>query len=468
MFPAHPILLVDDDADLQRSYAATFRHNGIDHLVQCTDSREVEGMLDRPFQAVLLDLNMPHVTGRDLLPVIVQRQPDVPVVVITGVDDVETAVTCMKSGAYDYLVKPVDEETLLATTRRAAEMHDMRCENERLKESLLSPEVRDPAAFEAIVTGDARMQALFRYIEAVSTTPQPILVTGETGTGKELVASAIHCASGCEGKFVPVNIAGLDDNVFADTLFGHVKGAYTGATEPRKGMIEQAAGGTLFLDEIGDLNQTAQVKLLRLVQEREYLPLGSDIAKRTDARIVVATNRDLQAMRRSGDFREDLFFRLRAHHVRVPPLRERLDDLALLLDHFLSKAAKSLGRKKPTPPPELLTLVRTYGFPGNVRELEAMVYNAVSTHTGGILSMESFKELMGDDVELPLSGNGDGDGNGDGLLLAGMASLPTIREMEDRLIVEAMQRTGGNQTMASQILGITRQTLNRRLKQERD
>ncbi|MDA0576748.1 MAG: sigma-54 dependent transcriptional regulator, partial [Verrucomicrobia bacterium] len=395
LFPPLPVLVVDDDEEMQKSYGYTLKGHGISNLVQCLDSREVEKRLDeQQFQILLLDLNMPHISGRDLLPRVSQKCPDMPIIVVTGLDEVKTAVACMREGAFDYMVKPVDESTLIAATRRAFEVREVRRENALLKEHLLSAELKHPEAFRELVTGHRTMHALFQYIEAVSTTPQPILVTGETGAGKELVARSIHAVSERSGKFVPVNIAGLDDNVFSDTLFGHLRGAFTGALDVRKGLIEQAAGGTLFLDEIGDLNATSQVKLLRLVQEREYFQLGSDTPKRTDARIIVATNRDLQVQMRSGAFREDLFFRLRSHLIRVPALRERLQDLPLLVDHFLEKAAKAMGKRRPTPPAELFTLLGAYHFPGNVRELEAMCYNAVSTHKSGILELSTFRDVI--------------------------------------------------------------------------
>ncbi len=470
-FPTNPVLIVDDDEDLQRSYAVSLRNNGINNLAQCMDSQKVLALLaQQSIDLVLLDLNMPKISGRELLPMIVQRYPDVPVIVVTGVDEVKTAVKCMQAGAFDYMVKPVAEENLIAATRRGLDVREVRRENSLLREHLLSSELLHPEAFADIVTADKTMHALFQYIEAVSTTPQPILITGETGAGKELIARSIHDVSKRRGKYVPVNIAGLDDNVFSDTLFGHVRGAFTGADKKRDGLIEQAAGGTLFLDEIGDLNASSQVKLLRLLQEREYFPLGSDTPRRTDARIIVATNRDLQKMQKEGEFREDLYFRLRSHLIRLPPLRERLDDLPLLVDHFLTRAAEGLGRKKPTVTAELFQLLSTYPFPGNVRELEAMIFNAVSTHTSGTLDLASFKQIIAEaaadsDFE-PLPPRGADESMEDSVLFSPVQPLPTMRQAEDILIDEALKRAEGNQTMAAQLLGITRQTLNRHLKKK--
>jgi DNA-binding NtrC family response regulator len=469
VFPPLPVLLVDDDEEMQSSYSYALKSHGITNLQQCTDSSEVEAMLESTqHQIVFLDLNMPNLSGRDLLPILVHKHPDVPVIVVTGVDEVKTAVQCMREGAFDYLVKPIDENELIASARRAFEVREVRRENALLKEHLLSSELKNPSAFAEITTSHKTMRALFQYIEAVSGTPQPILITGETGVGKELVAKAIHNVSERSGKFVPVNIAGLDDNVFSDTLFGHVRGAFTGATETRKGLIEQAAGGTLFLDEIGDLNSTSQVKLLRLVQEREYFQLGSDTPKRTDSRIIVATNRDLQKDMQAGTFREDLFFRLRSHLVRVPALRERIEDIPLLIESFLEHAAESMGKRKPTPPSELFTLLSVYHFPGNIRELEAMCYNAVSTHKSGILELSTFKEVISQDGNLPLPEPSSTDPSDDLSPFNPMRPLPTLRQAEDMLIAEALRRTEGNQTMASQLLGITRQTLNRHLKKMKE
>ena len=275
--------------------------------------------------------------------------------------------------------------------KRGIELRELHRENQLLKARVLSGRLNRPEAFADIITVSPSMRAIFQYVEAVAASPRPFLITGETGVGKELVARAVHVLSGRRGNFVPVNVAGLDDHVFADTLFGHKKGAFTNALEARAGLLEQAAAGTLFLDEIGDLSAVSQVKLLRLLQDGEYLPLGSDIAKRSDARAVVATNQDLESARNAGRFRKDLYYRLCGHRVHIPPLRERREDLPVLLDHFLDEAARSQGKRRPTPPEELHKLLAAYHFPGNVRELESMVFNAVSLHSAGKLSMDAFK-----------------------------------------------------------------------------
>jgi DNA-binding NtrC family response regulator len=284
--------------------------------------------------------------------------------------------------------------------------------------------------------------------------------------GKELVASAIHTVSGRQGDFIAVNVAGLDENVFADTLFGHRKGAFTGADQARTGLVEQASGGTLFLDEIGDMSPASQVKLLRFLQEGEFFPLGSDVAKRSDARIVVATNQDIETLQESGSFRKDLYYRLRIHHIHIPPLRDRREDLPILLDHFLGKAATTLGKKKPTPPRELTTLLGVYHFPGNVRELESLIFDAVSKHKSGKLSTEVFKTYISQ--KHPASTEDSKQVVAEETALITFAErLPTLKQSEQVLISEALKRSDGNQAIAAMHLGISRQALNNRLRRSK-
>ncbi|KAF0221594.1 MAG: sigma-54 dependent DNA-binding response [Geobacteraceae bacterium] len=464
--PRKPVLLVDDEQHILTTTKLFLQGSGINEVLTVSDSREVLPLLAaHPVSVIVLDLHMPHLSGRELLPKINRDFPHIPVIMMTAIDEIETVVECMKSGAFDYLVKPVDSGRLVACVQKAMDMCDLSSELSSLKQRLLTDRLDHPAAFSPIVTCNKKMRALFQYIEVVAATRQPIMITGETGSGKELVARAIHDLSGCKGEFVAVNVAGLDDPMFSDTLFGHKKGAFTGADQAREGLIARAGGGTLFLDEIGDLNEMSQIKLLRLLQEREYYPVGSDITLKSDARILLASNRDLQKLIAAGKFRNDLYYRLCAHQVRVPSLRERLDDIPVLLDHFLAKAAASLGKKKPTPPPELATLLSVYNFPGNVRELEALVYDAVVRHTSGVLSMESFRSVIGGDhtppcaAPLPV-------GDGDNPLYALFGRFPTVQDVVDYMVEEAMKLANGNQGIAASLLGISRQTLNKRLQEK--
>ncbi len=313
-----------------------------------------------------------------------------------------------------------------------------------------------------IITNSPAMHAIFQYIESIAPTSQPVLITGETGVGKELIARSIHRISQVKGPLVTVNAAGLDDTVFSDTLFGHSKGAFTGADRIRSGLIEKANWGTLVLDEIGDLSHASQVKLLRLIQEGEYLPLGQDDPKYSNARILAATNMDLWTLQRSGRFREDLNFRLRTHHIHIPPLRDRIQDLPLLLNHFFKKAAETLNKKIPTPPKELVTLLSTYSFPGNIRELQSLVFDAVSRHTSRILSLDSFKAHI--ETERRIKKETAGNGLDETELVSFPDELPTIKEAITLLVDEALKRADGNQTIAAKMLGISRQALGKRLK----
>ena len=464
IYPSFPVMLVDDEAQALDSFEIALISANMNNFIRCQDSREVMPLLSkREIEVMLLDLRMPHVSGEGLLPIITSDFPEVPVIIITGANDVETAVKCMKHGAFDYMVKPVEKSRLVGGVRRAVELRELQRENRSLKAHVLSDKLEHPEAFSEIVTNSASMRFIFQYIEAISTSPRPVLITGETGVGKELIARAVHILSNRKGSFVPVNVAGLDDNVFADTLFGHKKGAFTGAEQTRSGLIEQASGGTLFLDEIGDLSTTSQVKLLRLLQDGDFFPLGSDIAKRSDARIIVATNQELDLLQSSGKFRKDLYYRLCDHHVHIPALRERLEDLPILVKHFLEKVSKTLSKKKPTPPDELSILLATYHFPGNIRELESMVFNAVSNHKSGKLSMETFKSHIYQEHPI-LETKSKQLLKEKNVLISFSEQLPTLKQAEQLLIAEAMKRANGNQSIAALSLGITRQALNRRLK----
>ena len=464
LYPPFGVLLVDDELPWLRSLSLTLEGpGGITNLLQCQDSREVMSVLEQnDIGLVLLDLTMPQHSGEELLEQIVTEYPQIRVIILSGMNQLETAVNCMRAGAFDYFVKTVEEERLVDGVRRAIRMVELEYENRAIRTHFFHDQIDAPEVFAPIVTNSPAMRARFQYLEAVAPSSQPILITGESGVGKELVAQSIHTLSGNSGALVTVNVAGLDDNVFADTLFGHVRGAFTGAENVRKGMIEKAAGGTLFLDEIGDLSSASQVKLLRLLQNGEYYPLGSDQPKQMSARVVVATHADLDAKMAAGAFRRDLYYRLYSHHVHFPPLRERKEDLPLLLEHFLAEAALKLGKKKPTPPKELPVLLSTYAFPGNVRELEAMIYDAVSQHNGKTLSMKSFLQRIDSQsnhshIEQPLPAKNP---------FSCLDNLPTLQQAGHLLVDEAMQRSTGNQSIAARLLGISQPALSKRLKQD--
>ena len=458
-----PILLIDDEDQILFVSRLLLRSEGIENVYTLNDGRDVLPFLtDHEVGVIVLDLYMPHLPGNELLQEIIYRCPHAPVIVMTAVSEINMAVECMKKGAFDYLVKPVEKDRFIYSIKRAFELSSLSSEVSSLKQYLLTDQLRYGDAFSSIVTQSKKMRGIFQYIEAIAGSQQPVLITGETGVGKELVAKAVHALSGLTGAFVPVNLAGLDDNIFSDTLFGHRKGAYTGADGPRDGLVHQAHDGTLFLDEIGDINEASQVKLLRLLQEHEYYPLGSDIARKSKARVVVATNRDIQKKIGEGTFRNDLYYRLRTHQVCVPPLRERLEDVPLLLDHFLDKTAADLAKGRPKYPPELVSLLSSYHFPGNVRELETMVFDAVARHGSGMLSMGTFRKGMGQDYSthgqphLPVD-------TAHRLLSRTSGRFPTLHETEEYLISEALRRSNNNQGIAASMLGLTRQALNKRL-----
>ncbi|HEB29603.1 MAG TPA: sigma-54-dependent Fis family transcriptional regulator [Spirochaetes bacterium] len=457
LFPEDPILIVDDEESVIKGLTTSLRSNGINNLVSCSDSRDVMGIVNSTeLEVILLDLSMPNISGNELLSEIHGSYPQIPVIVITGTNEVKAAVDCMKTGAFDYMVKAVEENRLVSGVKRAIEIRKLKREYSDLKEKFIADKINNPRAFSHILTQNKRMQTIFLLVESIAKSNEPVLIIGETGAGKNLIAKAVHDVSGREGPFVDINVAGLDDTMFADTLFGHKKGAFTGAVEPRNGLVHQAKSGTLFLDEIGDLTLPSQVKLLRLLDTREYYPLGSDLAKRTDARIVVATNRDLDKRIESEKFRKDLYYRLSTHEIKIPPLRERKEDLPLLLGHFLGEAALKLGRKKPAVPQELLPLLDTYNFPGNIRELRSIVFDAVTKQASKTLSLAPFKEAIGiGSQRVPLKQTEK--------LLEFTDNLPTIKQSVELLIAEALKRARGNQSLAAGLLGISPQALNKRL-----
>lgn len=466
LFPQNPVLLVDDESASLRGFKMILKSAGINNLLLCRDSREVMPILaTHKIEVILLDLIMPFLSGEEVLTMIAADYPEIPVIVITGNTKVDMAVRCMKTGTFDYMVKPIEKNRLVSGLKCAIEIRGLQNENQLLKARILSGKIENPGVFSHIITKDRSMFGLFQYAESIAKSPQPVLITGETGVGKELMARAIHRLSCREGALITVNAAGIDDNVFSDTLFGHVNGAFTGAERMRRGMVENAFGGTLFLDEIGDLRPESQIKLLRLLQEREYFPLGADVPKIADAKIIVATNRDLSILKDSGRLRKDLYYRITSHHLHIPPLRERLNDLPLLVNHFLDRAARDFGKKAPSPPAELFTLLSNYHFPGNVRELKSMIYDAVARHKSKIMSMELFEAHISKESSIGVNGAITLNLTQDSCGSHGEV-LPTLEQATFLLVQKAMQRSGNNKSMAARFLGISRQRLGRYLKKK--
>ena len=468
--PAFKVLLVDDELPFLRSLGITIeRLGGINNIDRCQDSRQVLEILAKgEVGLVLLDLNMPNLSGKELLEKITRDYPEIGVIIVSGINQIEQAVECMRLGAIDYYVKTTEEDRLVRGVSKAIEFIEMHKAHKEIRTRLLTDNLEHPEIFNKIITNDKAMRAVFQYLESVVNSSHPILVTGESGVGKELIAQASHDLSGARGPLVSVNVAGLDDSVFSDTLFGHVPGAFTSAHESRIGMIEKAENGTLFLDEIGDLNISSQIKLLRLLQNGEYFPLGCDRPKRLKSKIIVATHQDLIEKQRSGFFRKDLYYRLYTHHVEIPPLRHRKGDILLLLNHFMEKAALSLGKAIPSYPKELSVLLSNYYFPGNVRQLQSMIYDALSIHKGGVLSLEPFKKKMGqmtkESGKKSLMGK---EGNTSGVFIPS-EPLPHIHEVVDMLVSEAMCRSKGNQSIACKLIGISQPALSKRLKKTND
>ena len=454
-----PVVLVDDENTVLLSSKMILASAGIRGVQTFDDSRNLMPYLESQEAAVVvLDLFMPYLPGTKLLPELVRTYPDMPVIVMTASQEVESAVHCMKEGAFDYLVKPVEESRFVSSVKRALELRALRQQVDALKRYLITDHLENDEAFSRLVTVSRKMRTLFQYAEAVSDSGEPVLISGETGTGKELFAAALHELSSRRGPFVTLNVAGLDDALFSDTLFGHKKGAFSGADSARDGLVAQAAGGTLFLDEIGDLKPASQGKLLRLLQEQEYHPLGSDIAKISDVRVLCATNRDLHARMTKGKFRPDLYFRLSVHQIEIPPLRERREDIPVLLAHFAAEAGETMQRKVPNVPAELITLLDNYYFPGNVRELRAMVYDVMAQHPSGrVLSVKSFRKLI-KMQKIPEQQQRAGE-----TVSVEEGQFPTLKEAEQMHIREALRRSGGNQGTAATLLGISRPALNRRL-----
>lgn len=456
-FPS-TILIIEDEPLLRLTLGDHMRDRGFEVIEASDGPRGVELFHTHTPALVTLDLRMDPMDGHEVLAAIRHADQDIPVIIISGQGQMDDVIRALRAGAFDYIQKPIYDMAILDhAIDRALERSALRHGNARLSRSFLAEGPQRPEDFSHILTMSPRMQDVFRYCEAVAQSTEPVLITGETGVGKELLAKALHRSSQHPGPFVAINVAGLDSQSFSDTLFGHVRGAFTGADKPRAGLMEKASGGTLFLDEVGELSQHAQICLLRVLQEREFHPLGSDSLRPLRARIIAATNKELSGLRSETGLRSDFFFRLATHVVKLPPLRERPEDIPLLMHHFMEEACTALGRTVPDCSESLLTKIKAYGFPGNVRELKAMFYDALGRCPASTLSTEAFPSIAAlqaacnkqEIVRNPFEG---------------LSTLPSLRLATECLISEAMRRSKGVQKVAASILGISPQALSERLK----
>jgi DNA-binding NtrC family response regulator len=457
------ILLIDDEQGELDAYGLLLETMGVKNIVTLNDSRLVLDTLDNcQASLVFLDLNMPKVSGIEVLKELRGKRPDIPVVIITASSEIETAIACLKLGAHDYLIKPIDLKTFSSALRNALEIGILRNEVLTLKGINFDSGVKRSKAFEHIITCSSQMLAIFRYIEATALSGLPTLILGETGSGKELLAKAIHDVSGLSGEFVAVDVSGLDDNLFSDTLFGHRKGAFTGADSNRLGMIEKAKNGTLFLDEIGDLSEPSQVKLLRVLQEQIYYPLGTDEPQQSNARIVTATNRDLSRLAgQEGEFRMDLYYRLSTHLIKVPSLRERPEDIPLLIQNLMDQAASMMNKTVPVISDRTVEALCRHHFFGNVRELKAYIFDAVALSQYNEITDESIlKRLEGavtPQFKRAVNTNP---------LKSIFGHFPTLTELGDYAVELALIVSNNNQSQASRLLGISRQAMHKRIKKK--
>ncbi len=436
------LLLIDDDESLLEVTAHQLKQGGYDVTTAVTGEQGLEKFKAGTFEVVVTDLALPKMNGIDVLKEVRHLNKDVVVIIITAFGTVENAIEACTLGADDYVTKPFSREQLRFVLEKALRLRNLKAENLQLKSELL-----EKYDFQNIVAKSGKMQEVLKMVSRVAESDATVLILGESGTGKELVARAIHYNSPRkDNPFITVNCPSIPDNLLESELFGHVKGAYTGATKDRRGKFEQADGGTVFLDEIGDLKPELQAKLLRVLQEKEIERVGGEKATKVDIRILAATNQDLEARVKDGTFREDLYYRLTVVPVHVPPLRERKDEIPYLVDHFLHKYAR--GRRLQIGEDATERLM-AYDWPGNVRELENAIERAAVLTANAMITPEVLPSQVRPEQEDEVAGN--------------VIRIPdeglALEEIERRSIEIALEKTGGNQTRAAKFLKIPRHIL---------
>ena len=447
--PQTPVLVVDDDEGLLLSIKATLVSAGLPEPALVSDSRRVLNLVKRhEFRLILLDLMMPHMDGMEVLKKIKDHYPDIACVIVSAIDEVPTAVKAMSMGATDYLVKPLNSDKLVALVNGNLGKYNIQNDLARLDKKKLFSNLKNRSAFTDMVAEDEAMALIFHQVEAVAGTDYSVVINGESGTGKEKLARVIHALSKrSKGPFFAVNMASFSKTIFEDEFFGHAKGAYTDASNERRGFFEAAHGGTLFLDEITELDPSLQGKLLRVIEEREFYRLGSTEVRNVDVRIVAATNRDINEEILKGQFRADLFYRLNMYNIKIPPLRDRKNDIIPLARHFMQRHAHANNKRLDGLDPDLAEQLLHYAFPGNVRELENMIAAAVLLENGKTLSLASAQHL------LPYSGPERRK----------RMELLSLEELEKRHIQRVLEVTNGSRPKAAKILGVNVSTVYRKL-----
>jgi len=432
------LLIVDDELHVRESLSHWFAEDGYDVVAADSGKQALALLGRRSFDIVITDIRMPGMDGLELQQRILEVDPDLAIIVITAYASVSTAVQALKEGAYDYLAKPFDPEEMTRVVEKAWEKQRLRKENVLLKERLKGSGPR-------LIVGDSPdMAAVMKLVESVAPTETTVLIRGESGTGKELVARLIHTGSPrAFGPMVAVNCGALPEGILESELFGHEKGAFTGATAMRKGKLELADGGTLFLDEIGEISPKVQVELLRTLDDKKVTRLGGNHEIQVDFRIVCATNSDLEEAVSEGGFREDLFYRINVFEITIPPLRDRVGDIQPIADHYLRTFSAAMGRQVTGFSPEAEKLMRSYSWPGNVRELANAVERALVVCRGSTIDLE----------HLPISGHIPGRGE---IESEDRLSLDAV---EDHHIRHVLDRAGFNVSETARLLGIDRATL---------
>ncbi|HYV56384.1 MAG TPA: sigma-54 dependent transcriptional regulator [Candidatus Nitrosopolaris sp.] len=440
------ILLVEDEANMARTLTKNLERAG--HTVEHAPHGQaaITRLEQRPFDMVVTDLKMPVMDGMQLLHALHERDLPPAVVVLTGYGTIESAVEAMKLGAADYLIKDARPQEILLTVERVLKVDALRRENARLRE-----EVGRLRGVGELIGESRSLQSVYRVIEAVKTNKSTVLVSGESGTGKELVARTIHQRGPLsEHPFIAINCAGLSETLLDSQLFGHRRGAFTGAVADHDGVFRAAHGGILFLDEVSEIPLSLQPKFLRAVQEREVTPLGASVPVTVDVRLIAATNRDLEAEVRAGTFRADLFYRLNVVRIEMPPLRAHPEDIPLLVEHFLQSFSRQYRVSPKRVTAEALERLTAYDWPGNIRELQNLIERAFALSTSETITLEDLPPAVAGWVS-PRASTDDG------------RELPTLGDAERRLIAAALRRSGGNKKEAARLLGIDRQRLYRKI-----